>query len=68
MPRTVRSAGGAWLLLVAAYASASGSESWWEVLLTFAALGATLGWGALLATRRLWRLLFWSTPVGATVL
>jgi hypothetical protein len=40
MPRTVPWAGGAWLLLLAAYAWA----------------------------HRLWRLLFWSTPVGATVL
>ena len=38
------------------------------VLLTFASLGATLAWGALLTTHRLWRLLFWSIPVGATVL
>lgn len=38
------------------------------MLLTFASPGATLAWGALLTTHRLWRLLFWSTPVGATVL
>ena len=68
MPSTLRWAGGAWLLLLAAYASVSSSESWGVVLLTFASLGATLAWGALLTTHRLWRLLFWSIPVGATVL
>ena len=68
MTSTVLWAGGAWLLLLAAYAWATISESWWVVLLAFAALGATVAWGALLTTHRLWRLLFWSTPVGATVL
>ena len=67
-PSTVRWAGGAWLLLLAAYASVSSSESWWVVPLTFASLGATLAWGALLTMHRLWRLMFWSIPVGATVL
>ena len=71
MPSRVRWAGGAWLLLLAAAAFSSVSESsaaWWGVLLTFAGLGATLAWGALLATHRLRLLLFWSIPVGATLL
>ncbi|WP_155917890.1 hypothetical protein [Marmoricola sp. URHB0036] len=64
-------AGGAWLVLVAVYGWVTSvsvlSETRLNVLLTFVFLGATITWGAFLATRGLWRALMVSTPLGAAV-